>query len=206
MAVRHSKNYNDFRLKPTRRTALRQMAGAATLTAFPILGQDPPPENRHSSHPVTKEAAKEYNFVFFRPEQMETLDALTETIIPTDAHSPGAKAARVSEYIDAIVADSSDATKRVWSDGLQGMDRMATEHFGTSYGRAKGTQQVELLTRVAANEEQPKTAEERFFVVLKRATIDGYYTSRIGIYEDLQYQGNAVLGSYPDCTHGGHNQ
>ena len=34
------------------------------------------------------------------------LDELTEIIIPTDSHSPGAKAAKVAVYIDKSLAEA----------------------------------------------------------------------------------------------------
>ena len=40
------------------------------------------------------------------------LDALTETIIPADEHSPGAREARVADYIDLLLAESDDPTCR----------------------------------------------------------------------------------------------
>lgn len=181
----------------TRRAALLNLAGVATL---PILGQNPPPENYHSIRPVTKEEASVYRVVFFRPEQMETLEALTEVIIPADGHSPGAKAARVSEYIDTIVADLPEMTKKQWLEGLESVDTRAKHQFGTLYRECAPEQQIALLTEVAANEGHEVTPEEHFFAVLKRATIDGYYTSRIGLLEDLQYQGNAVIENYPACA------
>jgi len=35
--------------------------------------------------------------------------------------------------------------------------------------------------------------EARFFIGLKRMTVIGYYTSKIGIHGWLQYKGNRVL-------------
>ena len=190
----------DNSVKTTRRAALLNLAGAATVSTFPIFGQNPPPESHHSMQPVTKEAATPYHFVFFRPEQMETLEALTETIIPADDHSPGAKAARVAEYIDVIVADASPSTQAVWNAGLKSVDDAAQGQFATSFGRCTSEQRIALLSKWAINEGRPVTADEKFFAVVKRATIDGYYTSRIGIHDELEYQGNTALGSYPGCT------
>ncbi len=187
-------------MKTTRRSALQNIAGIATVSTLPILGQNPPPENHHGTQPVTKQEAKEYQFAFFRPEQMETLDALTEAIIPADEHSPGAKAAKVSEYIDAIVADAPSATKALWREGLEGYDRSAQSKFAHRFGQCTVEQQAELLRAAAGDEDHPVTAPQKFFAALKRATIDGYYTSRIGIYDDLQYHGNAALAAYPPCT------
>jgi hypothetical protein len=48
------------------------------------------------------------------------------------------------------------------------------------------------------------TLEERFFVAVKQSTVDGYYLSDVGIHQELQYQGNAVLAEFPGCTHEEH--
>ena len=136
---------------------------------------------------------------------MAALDALTETIIPTDAHSPGAVAAGVSRYIDSLVSEADEGQKKLWLQGLAAVDRLAQEQWGKIYAQAAPDQQVSLLTKLSENEETPKTPEEHFFVALKQATIDGYYTSEIGIHKDLEYQGNEVLAEFEGCTHPGHH-
>ncbi|MEO5823724.1 MAG: gluconate 2-dehydrogenase subunit 3 family protein [Vicinamibacteraceae bacterium] len=40
----------------------------------------------------------------------------------------------------------------------------------------------------------------RFFGLLKNLTADGYYTSRVGLLEELGYKGNAALAAFPSCT------
>ena len=65
-------------------------------------------------------------------------------------------------------------------------------------------EQVALVEKIAQNEEHPSTPEERFFVAAKRATVDGYYTSAIGIHQDLEYQGNTAVAEFPGCTHAEH--
>ncbi|HEX6546324.1 MAG TPA: gluconate 2-dehydrogenase subunit 3 family protein [Bryobacteraceae bacterium] len=188
--------------KTTRRAAMRQLAGRATAaaTVLPVLGQNPPPESHHSGQPVTKPAAA-YKYRFFKPAQLATLDELGETIIPTDDHSPGAKAARVSEYIDAIVADAPAAVKGFWADGLAAVERAAGQKFQRSYAACSPEEQAVILKAFAANQNSPDSLEWRFYAALKRATIEGYYTSAIGIHADLQYQGNQALASFPGCVH-----
>jgi len=41
--------------------------------------------------------------------------------------------------------------------------------------------------------------EVRFFKELKRITVEGYYTSKIGIHDELQYKGNRILKEYVGC-------
>ena len=60
------------------------------------------------------------------------------------------------------------------------------------------------LAKAAQNEEKPATDLERFFVTLKSMTVDGYYTSEIGIHKDMQYQGNEYNPDYKGCTHPEH--
>ena len=39
----------------------------------------------------------------------------------------------------------------------------------------------------------------RFFRLVKNLTADGYYTSRIGLTDELGYTGNTALGRFPAC-------
>jgi gluconate 2-dehydrogenase gamma chain len=181
----------------TRRKVLKTLAAGAV--SLPIIGQDLTSANVHSSTPVTQEAATKYHYRYFRTEQLNTLDALTETIIPTDEHSPGAKAAGVSEYIDAIVADAPESTKEFWNNGLAMVDDMAENSFGKPYAQCSTDEQFAIMSELAAYENHPSSREGQFFTALKRATIDGYYTSHIGIHQDLQYQGNRALDTFPGC-------
>jgi hypothetical protein len=187
----------------SRRQLIKQLTAGVAVTALPVLGQNPPPESHHSPQPVTKEVAEPYRYLYFRPEQLSTLEALTETIIPADEHSPGAKEARVVEYIDTMVADSPDIIKRQWDNGLVLADNTARNSFGKPYGQCSAPEQIAIMSELAGNEDGRDTPEETFFAVLKRATIDGYYTSKIGIYQDLQYQGNAALAEFPGCENKG---
>ena len=51
------------------------------------------------------------------------VDELSELIIPTDEHSPGARAAKVAGYIDFRLADAWDAQERTdWREGLKRID------------------------------------------------------------------------------------
>ncbi len=178
---------------------MKQLTAGVAATAFPIFGQNPPPENHHSPQPVTKGAAEAYHYLYFRPEQLGTLESLTETMIPADEHSPGAKEARVAEYIDTIVADSPDSVKRLWDGGLILANNMARNSFGKPYRECSAPEQIAIMSEFAGEENGRDSPEEKFFVMLKRATIDGYYTSATGIHQDLQYQGNVALSEFPGC-------
>lgn len=192
--------FEEIPLETSRRAILKQLAGAATV-ALPILGQNPAPENHHSPSPVTKQEAAAYRYTYFDPEDVRTLDALTETILPADEHSPGASAARVCEYLDVIIADASPETKHLWKQGIQAANDLAANSFGKSFADCSSEEKIAVLSEVAGSEDPHGTFEEQFFHALKRATIDGYYTSKIGIHQDLEYQGNEAMHEFPGCRH-----
>jgi hypothetical protein len=36
---------------------------------------------------------------------------------------------------------------------------------------------------------------------LKQMTLAGYYSSEVGIHQDLEYQGNTYVYDFPECSH-----
>lgn len=137
--------------------------------------------------------AEPYQLRFFRPDENELLDALMEMIIPADAHSPGAREAKVSLFADWMVSHESTATQQEWRTGLQRMNE-----------EARNTSRADALAKAAAGEAHPESDLHRYFIRLKQMTVDGYYTSEIGLHQDLQYKGNAHLLTFPGCAHPEH--
>ena len=150
------------------------------------------------------EAPESYKPRFFNPEQIELLSQLTEMIIPADAHSPGAKEAQVSLFIDLIVAHSAPDIQERWKSGLKLVETEAHKRSDRPFLKCSPADQDSILGTLAAGEADPRTELERFFALLKLMTIDGYYTSAIGIHRELQYKGNAVLARFPGCSHSEH--
>jgi Gluconate 2-dehydrogenase subunit 3 len=84
------------------------------------------------------------------------------------------------------------------------VDKKSQDQYQAAFNKATGEQQVALLTEISKNEMKPQTLEERFFKAIKNVTIDGYYTSKIGIHQELQYKGNTYLKEFKGCTHPEH--
>ncbi len=103
-----------------------------------------------------------------------------------------------------MVSESPEETKTLWRDGLAAMDKMSQAKFSKAFNRATPKQQIALLTDISQNENKPQTIEERFFKAIKNLTIDGYYTSKIGIHQELGYQGNTYVKEFKGCTHPEH--
>jgi hypothetical protein len=167
-----------------RRTAIRIVVLGALAPKLEAVGAGLSHRGAGSGAP-----AGNYKLRFFTAEENVLLDQLMEMIIPTDDHSPGAHAAQVSLFADRMVSTSSAAIQKQWREGLKHMQE-----------EARKSSLAEALAKSAAHEVRPATNLERFFRALKQMTVNGYYTSAVGIHQDLQYQGNTYLTAFPGCT------
>jgi hypothetical protein len=128
---------------------------------------------------------------FFSGPEFALLDELSDLIIPTDAHSPGARLAGVATYIDSRLSESLDSDVQAkWHSGLAAVDALSQELNGKAFMQGSPEQRVAVLTKMAAGEHDPKAPAEQFFQQLKGWTVRAYYTSKVGIHVDQQYKGN----------------
>src|SRR5215468_2258551 len=147
------------------------------------------------SHPHEDKAAR-----FFTPEQHALVEELSETIIPADTHSGGARAAKVADYIEQTLRETHDeARKALWREALPLIESMCQHYTGKAFVKATPQERVAVLTVLSDNIGMTELPEVRFFKELKRITVEGYYTSKIGIHDELQYKGNRILKEYVGC-------
>ena len=129
-----------------------------------------------------------------------TLEILVEAIIPADERSPGAKDARVADYIDLLLSESDDELALQWMGGLAALDQEASRRFRLPFASLDARQVDSVLDDISKNELEPGTPLEHFFVMTKQATIRGYYSSEIGIHRELRYKGNQFLQEFVGCA------
>jgi hypothetical protein len=216
----------------SRRTALKRIsAGASATLLFPLLSD----EGLAAFADIQKTGAAP-SLKALTAQQYATLEALVEAIIPTDERSPGAKQARVADYIDLLLSEADDERRQQWTEGLAALDADSSTRFGKPFVKLDAAQVEAVLTDAAKNEKAPalqknernaaitreerpagvsrsqqpadvsrgpapvdKTPLELFFVTAKQATVHGYYTSEIGIHQELRYKGNKVLLEFVGC-------
>jgi len=134
---------------------------------------------------------------FFTPAEFAMLDELAEIIIPADGHSPGARAADVAACIDGRLAEAFEAKDRDdWRNGLKLVDALSQKMHDAPFMHASAAQRVDVVAAMAKNEMNPNTPEQLFFRDLKRATARAYYTSKIGIHQEMEYKGNVMLREF----------
>jgi hypothetical protein len=179
-----------------RRDLLRLLGGISVIAGLSpgqllTLGQ--------RTHAAVKRSRRGY----FNPHQLHTVAAAGERIIPA-TDTPGALAARCELFTERIVADHFAAERQLrFATGLIDLDREARLQHQGLFIQLNGTQQDQVLSAVeaAAYEINTKGADT-FWRDLKWLTLTGYYTSEIGIEQELQtdrmpmqYNGRAPLPS-----------
>jgi hypothetical protein len=103
-----------------------------------------------------------------------------------------------------VLSESPAETKKAWTDGLAALDAASTSTSGKAFTEATAEQQTALLTEAAKNEFNPTIPLETFFREAKSRTIFGYYTTKIGIHDELKYKGNQFLPEFVGCDHPEH--
>jgi glucoside 3-dehydrogenase (cytochrome c) hitch-hiker subunit len=190
-----------------RREALKLLASAAAL---PVISRDMFALFRqvHEQMPATA-ALKTFN-----AHQDATVAAIADLIIP-QTDTPGAKAARVNEFMDIILADWCEDSERAnFLSGLADVDVRSRRQFGKDFVDCTTDQQTGILAilddeATTIREQKLETRRSRryrrpmegpFLSGVKRLTLVGYYTSEIGETQELKlrnhfsrYQGCAAL-------------
>ena len=170
----------------TRRELIK--LGASAAIAASLIGLD---------QRSIAQAAQDKAPLFFTKDEFALVDELTELIIPTDEHSPGARAAQVAGYIDFRLSESfEEQPKIIWRDGLKLIEQLSQEMHGKRFLEASHEQRIALLTRISANEMKAERTEELFFKELKSHATRAYYSSKIGIHDEMEYKGNTYLKEF----------
>jgi glucoside 3-dehydrogenase (cytochrome c) hitch-hiker subunit len=148
------------------------------------------------------------------PHQNDTVVALMDLIIPA-TDTPGAKGARVNEFIDVILTDwAAPEERQHFLGGLANVDQQSNGLFGKTFVEASPTQQTALLRSMddaAASErtlkrhhgavppkERDTQLKGNFWTVFKRITLHGYYTSEIGFTQELKLE--IIPGAQHGCV------
>jgi hypothetical protein len=168
------------------RRDLIKLGAAATVAATVGLGT-----------PLAAAAQGAAAPVFLTSAEFALLDELSEMIIPTDEHSPGARAAKVAAFIDAQLGEAFEEQERAdWRAGLRRVDELSQEMNRRPFMQSSAAERLAVLTRMAQNESKPEKPEEVFFATLKSRVVDAYYSSEIGTKQEMGYLGNTYLKDF----------
>ena len=187
-----------------RREALRIFAAGAVLPAlspqlFAMFRQAQPPPG--------------YTLRTLTGHLNDTVVAMIDQIIPA-TDTPGAKGARVNEFIDLILTEwATPEEQKNFLDGLAGIDRQSQSLYGKNFSDATVEQQTvqlraiddAVMTNRSVRPRHGNTVpkpdsqlEGNFWEVFKRITIHGYYTSEVGFTQELKLE--IIPGSQHGCN------
>jgi hypothetical protein len=213
VSMRDSKQAQDQdtgRRDALKKIALGGMTAGATV-AFPILGQSavtPAMTQTARLRPSGAEALADSNWkpLFFDAHENETVEVLTEIIIPT-TQTPGAKAALVNRFIDVMLSEEAAEKQKSFLHGLSWVDGRALQLHGKPFVGLTTEAQTALLNPLAdpANKKPEDQPGVHFFQEIKDLTIYGYYSSKIGMEQEMEYGGDDYHTEFPGaCDHPEH--
>lgn len=165
--------------QPTRRKALVQItAGAGASAAL-------------ASWSPNALAQEHYEPKALSEGEFKILTILVDMIIPV-TDTPGAVAVGVDRMIDEALVEN-DNVRVEFLSGLSQLEQSGFAELGEE-------------DRTGLLEEYSHAIDARgdFFRVLKGLTVNHYYSSEVGIHEELGYEGNTALAEFPGCTHEEH--
>jgi hypothetical protein len=194
-----------------RREALKSIGVAAT---FSLSSKELFALGRAAhAHVQADHGDDRYVFQCLDADESEIVSAATELILP-ETDTPGARAAKVPEFIDSILAGwFHDEERKRFLRGLRDLDRRARESEGAGFSASRSEAQVRILQQLEAEalrslEEAnagrvaPRAAQSGpgapFFCVLKWLTLFGYFTSEPGMSLELEFV--EFPGSYDGCA------
>lgn len=162
--------------QPTRRAVLVQIAAGAAAS-----GALTPLSLQAQTHQPQNLSSAHYGL----------LTTLVELIIPP-SDTPGAAEAGVARLIDEALAGAEPRRASLTA----GLDMLEKAGFRDLDEAAR----VKLLAEYS----EAGGARGEFFRTLKDMTVDAYYSTEIGLVQELGYQGNSYLREFPGCRHEEH--
>lgn len=139
----------------------------------------------------------------FSPGDISFMDEVAETILPTTTGSPGAKAAKVGDFMSVIVHDCyEEKDQKIFFDGIKKLDEASKAKNSKTFLDSNEQERHDLL--VALDTEQKEYQKNKktdqpnhYFRMMKELTLWGYFSSEVGATKALRYV--AVPGKYEGC-------
>jgi hypothetical protein len=160
----------------------------------------------------------------FATSDIALLDEVGETILPATASSPGAKAAKIGDFMKVIVTDCyNENDQNTFTEGIKKLNEASKKKYDKDFMNLAAGQRHELLVALdkeakdyqdAINKRNSTlTTEQRherelkankdvedsphYFAMMKQLTLWGYFTSEPGATKALRYV--PVPGRYEGC-------
>jgi len=127
------------------------------------------------------------------PDDEALIGEIADTLLPTTATSPGAKAAGVAPIINLLLTDcrEQDEQRRV-VDGLKQFRNTVGDHFASM----SQTNRENWLRRIDA--EAKAASDKNYFALVRELSLQAYFSTEIGMTKALRYI--LVPGRWVGCV------
>jgi len=193
-----------------RRQALRAIgsaaAGAMTSPLWVASLGAVSRQQAHSHAAQTAIAEAKWTPKVLNAHQNDMVIILTELIIP-ETDTPGAKGTNVNRFVDSVLAEAKSEDRDKFLKGLTWIDERSRALYGNDLTSASTSDRTALLTRLSAegNPDKEDSIGREFFEVIKGMTIDGYYTTEVGLRKELGDSGQLFQAVSQGCDHPEHH-
>ena len=151
---------------------------------------------------LTPGGTRRAGLAFFTDAQREAVAVFSDLVIPT-TDTPGAVEAGGVEYIELMVSEWYDSEERErFMRGLAHLDEHSESLTGVRFAYAGEERQTAILQGMEAEGRALMDADldapESFFHQARGLVLHGYYTSEIGMKEEMLFVG--IPGRYDGYT------
>jgi hypothetical protein len=128
--------------------------------------------------------------VFLDKHAFDTLSLLAEQIVP------GARAAKVPEFLDRLLAVESTETQKRFTQALGAFERQAREAHGKPWKTLTAAQATALLTKMS--DAPAAESVRRAFEFVKGGVAETYFSTQAGLKE-LGWNGSVMFAAPIAC-------
>jgi hypothetical protein len=142
------------------------------------------------------------NKMSFTADDIAYLDEIANTILPA-TRTPGAKAAKVGQFITVMVNDCYDENdQKIFHEGMSKLDDFSRKTYDNSFVKITQQQRHDLLVKLDNEQKEymknkKKEDPSHYFRMMKELTLLGYFTSEFGCTQARRYV--ETPGRYDGC-------
>jgi Gluconate 2-dehydrogenase subunit 3 len=130
--------------------------------------------------------------IMFKQSDVALFDEISETILPATA-TPGAKAAKVGEFMSMMVLECyTKKDQKVFTDGVQTLQDAFNKQYNTSFIKGTVEQRTAFLNTLDKEQKAYQASKKKddpshYFRMMKELTMLGFFTSEVGATKALRY-------------------
>ncbi len=179
----------------TRREAIAQVA---LLTGAAVTGSEA------FLTGCTSPAEPAYVGLLTEHDRVRFMNEVAETILPATERSPGAKAARVGEFMNVMVTECYDQEEQlIFLTGIDQLKAASLARYDKDFLGLTPEQRHVLLLELEAEVKARKVTETadsppHYYQLMKQLTLVGFLTSEIGMTKAMRHA--PIPGRFDPCV------